>query len=223
MRVAMAALFTAGLGALPLSAANAQYCTSFPLSWPFCVAGAAVNAAATIATAPFYALSGRSYYYNGSPYYYSNGSYYYNGRPYYRSARASYHPAPRASNQPPPTASHDDLQAARLACNSAHPVRIGNYLAHADCVNEAVERYALGSSRYPDLMRLQEQLRSEISERIDEFAISPPEGEEQMAAADTAIVAAERERDAGHTEAADQDIARVEAMQSAPAPSNAPR
>src|SRR5215472_2877119 len=140
MRIGMAALFAAGLGALPLSAAKAQYCSSFPLSWPFCIAGAAVNAAATIATAPFYALSGRPYYYyNGSPYYYYNGGpyyyynggpyYYYNGRPYYYyGARAAYHPTPRASYRHSPTASHDDLQAARLACNSAHPVRIGNYL-----------------------------------------------------------------------------------------------
>lgn len=215
MRIVMAALLAAGLGTLPLSAAKAQYCSSFPLSWPFCIAGAAVNTAATIVTAPFYALSGRPYYYY--PYYY------YNGRPYYYyGARASYHPPTRASYRQPPAASHDDLQAARLACNSAHPVRIGNYLPHADCVNEAVERYALGTSRYPDLMRLQEQLRSEISERIDQRAISPQKGEAQMAAADTAIGAAERERDAAHTEAADQHIAQVEAMLKASASSNAP-
>jgi hypothetical protein len=212
MRIPIAALSAAGLAALPLSAANAQYCSSFPLSWPFCIAGAAVNTAATIATAPFYALSGRPYYYyNGTPYY------------YYNRAPASYRPTPRAPYRQPQTASHDDLNAARLACNSIHPVRIGNYLPHADCVNAAIERYALGTSRYPDLVRLQEQVRSEISARIDRRAIIPRDGEDQMAAADKVIGAAERERDAADIEAADQYIARVEAMLNDAAPSTAPQ
>lgn len=86
MRIAIAALFAAGLAALPLSAAKAQYysyppCTPFPLSWPFCIAGAAVGTAATIATAPFYAVAGGPYYYN----YYGQPYYYYYGQPYYAS------------------------------------------------------------------------------------------------------------------------------------------
>jgi hypothetical protein len=80
MRIAIPALFAAALAALPLSAANAQYynpyCNPFPLSWPFCVAGAAVSTAATIAAAPFYAVAGGPYYYYGQPYYYSSGYYY---------------------------------------------------------------------------------------------------------------------------------------------------
>ena len=79
MRIAISALFAAALAALPLSAANAQYypyCNPFPLSWPFCIAGAAVGTAATIATAPFYAVAGAPYYYYGQPYYYSSGDYY---------------------------------------------------------------------------------------------------------------------------------------------------
>src|SRR5215469_12510068 len=76
MRIATATLFAAGLAALPLSTAKAQYCTPFPLSWPFCIAGAAINTAATIATAPFYAISRSSYYYGG-PYYYHGHQYYY--------------------------------------------------------------------------------------------------------------------------------------------------
>jgi hypothetical protein len=79
MRIAISAVFAAALAALPLSAANAQYysyCNPFPLSWPFCVAGAAVNTAATIATAPFYAVAGSPYYYYGQPYYNSSGYYY---------------------------------------------------------------------------------------------------------------------------------------------------
>jgi hypothetical protein len=77
MRIAISTLFAAMVAALPLSTAKAQaYCNPFPLSWPFCIAGAAVNTAATIATAPFYAVAGAPYYYYGSPYYYPSGYYY---------------------------------------------------------------------------------------------------------------------------------------------------
>ena len=69
MRYANATLFVVGLAAVPLSPAKAQYCSSFPLSWPFCVAGAAINAVTAVAAAPFYATAGRPYYY-GTPHYY---------------------------------------------------------------------------------------------------------------------------------------------------------
>ena len=76
MRIAISALFAAGLAVLPLSTAKAQYyCDPFPLAWPFCIAGAAVGTAAAIATAPFY-----------YPYYHP-----YYARPYYY--RGYYHPA----------------------------------------------------------------------------------------------------------------------------------
>ena len=84
-RIAISALFAAGLAALPLSAAKAQYypaCNPFPLSWPFCIAGAAVGTAAAIATAPFYAVAGGPYYYYGRPYY--APAYYYPRRHHYR-------------------------------------------------------------------------------------------------------------------------------------------
>ena len=84
-RTAISALFAAGLAALPLSTANAQYypaCNPFPLSWPFCIAGAAVGTAATIATVPFYAVAGGPYYYYGQPYY--APAYYYGHRHHYR-------------------------------------------------------------------------------------------------------------------------------------------
>jgi hypothetical protein len=65
-RIAISAVFAAGLAALPLSAAKAQYygppCTPFPLTWPFCVVGAVVGTAAAVVSAPF-----RPYYYYGSP------------------------------------------------------------------------------------------------------------------------------------------------------------
>ena len=84
-RTAISALFAAGLAALPLGPANAQYyppCNPFPLSWPFCIAGAAVGTAATIATAPFYAVAGEPYYYYGQPYY--GPTYYYGRRHHHR-------------------------------------------------------------------------------------------------------------------------------------------
>src|SRR4051812_13996345 len=70
MRFATSALFAACLAVLPYSPAHAQYCT-FPLEWPFCIAGAAINTAGAIATAPF-----RPYYY-GPSYYYAPGYYHY--------------------------------------------------------------------------------------------------------------------------------------------------
>ena len=84
-RTTISALFAAGLAALPLAAAKAQYyyppCNPFPLSWPFCIAGAAVGTAAAIATAPFYAVAGGPYYY-GPPYY--RAAYYYPRRHHYK-------------------------------------------------------------------------------------------------------------------------------------------
>jgi hypothetical protein len=73
-RIAVSAAFAAGLAALPLATAKAQYyppCSPLPLFWPFCVAGAIVGTAATIVTAPFVALTAPPYYYRyyGRPYY----------------------------------------------------------------------------------------------------------------------------------------------------------
>jgi hypothetical protein len=86
-QIAVSAAFAAGLAAVPLATAKAQYyyppCSPFPLAWPFCIAGAAVSTAATIVTAPFVALSGPPYY----PYYYGYGYY---GRPWRHYARRHY-------------------------------------------------------------------------------------------------------------------------------------
>jgi hypothetical protein len=87
-RIAAAVGLALGLAGSPLSAANAQYysdCNPFPLSWPFCIAGAAVGTAAAIATLPFRAIAGSPYYYYGTPYY---SGYY--GTPYYYGR--AYHP-----------------------------------------------------------------------------------------------------------------------------------
>jgi hypothetical protein len=113
---------------------------------------------------------------------------------------------------PPPVARAGDLHGARIACNEAYPARIGNYLPHAACVNAAVERFALPTARYPDLIRLQEQARAQISSRIDSRAISTHAGEAQMAEADRAITAAEHERNAARPVAANEQIARVQAI-----------
>ena len=87
-RIAILALVVGGIGAVPLSPANAQYC-SFPLEWPFCVAGAAVATAGAIATAPFRAVAGGPYYYYGQPYY--APAYYYPSRHHYRRHYYRYH------------------------------------------------------------------------------------------------------------------------------------
>ena len=80
-RVAILTLLVTLFVAQPLSPAKAQYytdCNPFPLSWPFCIAGAAVGTAAAIATAPFRAIAGGPYYpyYYGAPYYYAPAYYY---------------------------------------------------------------------------------------------------------------------------------------------------
>ena len=109
----------------------------------------------------------------------------------------------------PPTGS---LQSARQACNDAYPPRVGNYLPHADCVNQAVERYALPTEAHPDLVRVQESVRVTLSEKIDRGRISVQSGERKMAEADTLIVQAKRERDSGNAAAADRSVARIEAL-----------
>ncbi|HUC67386.1 MAG TPA: hypothetical protein VMA53_18230, partial [Stellaceae bacterium] len=98
-RMALSVGFAAALAALPVSAARAQYydpyygygSCAFPLAWPFCIAGAVVGTAATIATAPFWALAGVPPY-----------GYY--GPPYYPAPAAAYYPPPYATYAPPPAA-----------------------------------------------------------------------------------------------------------------------
>src|SRR5262245_22796431 len=74
-RIAVSVAFAAGLAALPLATAKAQYyyppCSPFPLFWPICVAGAIVGTAATVVATPFVALTAPPYYYGyyGRPYY----------------------------------------------------------------------------------------------------------------------------------------------------------
>src|SRR5215831_7378872 len=104
-RIAILATFASGLAALPISPLKAQYyppppCSPFPLFWPFCVAGALVGTAATIVTAPFWALTGTPpYYYGyyGQPYFPPSA---YNAPRYYPPPAPAYSPAPSYTPQP---------------------------------------------------------------------------------------------------------------------------
>jgi hypothetical protein len=83
-----------------------------------------------------------------------------------------------------------DLRSARETCNREYPRRVGNYLPHAQCVNAAVERYALPTVSYPDLIRLQERVRAALSDKIDRRQISVSAGERRMAEADHLVAVA---------------------------------
>jgi hypothetical protein len=105
-----------------------------------------------------------------------------------------------------------DLRSARQACNREYPRRAGNYLPHAQCVNAAVERYALPTASHPDLIRLQEGVRAALSDKVDRRQISVSAGERRMAKADRLVAVAERERDAGNDAAAARRVAAIEEM-----------
>jgi hypothetical protein len=105
-----------------------------------------------------------------------------------------------------------DLKSAREACHRDYPRRIGNYLPHAHCVNAAIEAYALPTARHPDLVRMQEEVRASLSDRIDRRRLSVSAGERRMAEADRLVAAAERERDAGNNAAAARRVAAIEEM-----------
>jgi hypothetical protein len=85
--IVISAAFAIGLATLPLSTAEAQYYPAqyypaqyyppqfypvwspFPLEWPFCVAGAVLDIAATIVTTPIRLLTGAPPFgYYGPPY-----------------------------------------------------------------------------------------------------------------------------------------------------------
>ncbi len=105
-----------------------------------------------------------------------------------------------------------DLRSARLACNAQYPERVGSYLPHAQCVNAAIETYAMPTAPYPDLIRLQADLRAHFSEKIDRREITPQTAQRQMREADRLVTAAEHNRNAGKESAARRDVAGLEAM-----------
>lgn len=136
-RIATSAAFAAGLAALPLSAAQAQYyapCSPFPLAWPFCIAGAALATAATIAATPFWLLAGAPPYGYYPPPYYAAQSYYapsYYAPPatYYATPPAAPHPAPPSPTQPPASHGQSSGQDAYYFC----PASNGYYPYVASC------------------------------------------------------------------------------------------
>ena len=105
-----------------------------------------------------------------------------------------------------------DLALDRQACNKAYPPRLGNYLAHAECVNQAVERDAIPFAHYPDLVRLQEQLRVKYSALIDQQVLSPREGERKMVEADQLVEATTRDRELGRRETAEHRVDRLRTL-----------
>ena len=94
--VATTAAFVAGISGLLPATAQAQYysplCNPFPLTWPFCVAGAVVYGVGAIVTAPFRAVAAPAYYY----YPYSYGPQPYMPPPYYPPSSYPAAPAPAA-------------------------------------------------------------------------------------------------------------------------------
>ena len=100
----------------------------------------------------------------------------------------------------------------RAACTKQYPPQIGNYVPHAQCVNAAVERDAIPFARYPELVRLQEQLRLKYSTAIDAGALSPQAGARKMTEADALVEATMRDRDRGRNTVADHRMTALQMM-----------
>ena len=62
------------------------------------------------------------------------------------------------------------------------------------------------------MIRLQEEVRSALSDRVDRRRIGVRDGERRMAEADRLITAAERDRDAGNNAAAARRVAAIEEL-----------
>lgn len=104
----------------------------------------------------------------------------------------------------------DNLSDARQACDRQYPRRIGSYLPHAACVNDAIERLAIGRARYPDLVRLQEDVRVSLSDKIDAREITVQTAEHKMRRVDALVARASRDRDAGQETSANRHIATID-------------
>ena len=109
---------------------------------------------------------------------------------------------------PPP----GDLRSAREDCNREYSRSAGSYLPHALCVSAAVERYGLPTASHPDLIRLQEEVRVALSDKIDRRQISVAAAERRMAETDRMVATAERERDAGNEATAARQVAAIQGM-----------
>jgi len=105
-----------------------------------------------------------------------------------------------------------DLAADRAACDKQYPQAAGSYAAHAECMNTAVEKDAIPFARYPELLRMGEQLRLKYSTAIDRGALSPAEGARKIREADELVAAAINDRDVGRETVAAHRVAALEAM-----------
>lgn len=105
-----------------------------------------------------------------------------------------------------------DLRFDRQACDKAHPPQVGNYAAHAKCVNAAVESDAIPQARHPDLVRLQEQFRLKYSLQTDYRVLTAQGAARKMAEIDAMVAKVEHDRSSGHADAADKLLRRIEAM-----------
>jgi hypothetical protein len=118
-----------------------------------------------------------------------------------------------ACMSPPPFgAPNGDLPSARLACNQRYPARIGNYLPHAQCVNAAIESYALPAAAHPELLRIQEDIRASLAGQVDRRQISVEAGRHKMNQADALVVEIQRDRDRGNEAAAARRMKALDAM-----------
>jgi hypothetical protein len=105
-----------------------------------------------------------------------------------------------------------DLRSAREACNRDYPRRVGNYLPNAECVNAAVEAYALPGARHPDLVRLQEEIRLSLSNKIDQRKMSVQMAERRMASADRLVAEIEHDRENGNQTVANRRLSDLRVM-----------
>ena len=121
-------------------------------------------------------------------------------------------PSPFQSLVPSLGAPPGNLNVDRQACNRSYPAQPGGYVAHAQCVNDAIERDAIPFARYPDLVRLQEQLRLKYSAQVDRGQISPHQAERKMAEVDNIVNAATQDRDRGHLVAAGHGLDRLQTL-----------
>ena len=113
---------------------------------------------------------------------------------------------------PPFGAPRGDLPGARLACNERYPPKIGNYLPHAQCVNDAIESFALPDSRHPEILRIQEDIRARLARQVDRRQISLETGRHKMNEADALVAEIQRDQDRGNQAAAARRMKALDAM-----------
>jgi hypothetical protein len=105
-----------------------------------------------------------------------------------------------------------DLRIDRQSCDNAHPRQVGNYVAHAKCVNAAIESDAIPRARYPDLVRLQEQFRLKYSAQADNRVLTAQAAARKMVDVDDMVARIEHARTSGRADDANKLLHHIEAM-----------